>query len=187
LEDYARENDPSTPAKLAFLISVKEFFQRPREGPGEFWNPLSVAVAADSPNVKGDRQSRLIEGATNVRKAISEVRDPAYKQDYAHLIKHVAERQGQPLGFGDRLPAAMILTSWSHAPIHSLQMWSEDHHEREPVHVQPMLHLMKPLPVPDGQDRQFGICWKGKDGGFWFTADLADDLWRRILDVTPSE
>jgi hypothetical protein len=103
------------------------------------------------------------------------------------MMTHAAERQGQPVGFGDRLPAAMILTSWSHAPIHSLQMWSEDHHEREPVHVQPMLHLMKPLPVPDGQDRQFGICGKGKEGGFWFTADLAEELWGRILDVEVKE
>jgi hypothetical protein len=46
---------------------------------------------------------------------------------------------------------------------------------------------MKPLPVPDGMDRQFGICWKGKDGGYWFSAAFPDDLWRRILDVSSSE
>lgn len=154
---------------------------------GEFWNPLSVAIAADFPQSKETQETRLVQGAANVRQAISEVRDPAYKQDYARMMKNDGERHGQPIGFGNRLPAALILTSWSHAPIHSLQMWSEESHEREPVHVQPFLHLMKPLPVPDGQDRQFGICWKGKDGGFWFTADLEDDLWRRILDVSSNE
>jgi hypothetical protein len=150
---------------FAFLIRVKDFFKNPKDGPGEFWNPLSLAIPSHFPQNEGTQQSRLVQGAVNVRKSISEVRDPAYKEDYAKLIKHHAERQGQPLGFGNRLPATMVLTSWSHSPLDTLQMWSDESHEREPLHVQPILNLLKPLPVPDGQDRQFSICWKGKDGG----------------------
>lgn len=187
LDDYSRSIDPKSPAKLAFLIRVKEFFANPKQGIEEFWNPLSVGIASDFPQTEGSQQSRLLTGAVNMRKSINEVRESAYVEDYAHLIEHAGERQGQPNGFGNRTPTLLILTSWSHSPLHSLQMWSEEHHKHEPEFVQPLLHLMKPLPVPDGMDRQFGICWKGKDGGYWFSAAFPDDLWRMVLDVSSSQ
>ena len=187
MDDYSRSVDPKNPAKLAFLIRVKEFFANPKQGIEEFWNPLSVGIASDFPQSGDSQQSRFLAGVVNMRRNINEVREPAYREDYAHLMEHAGERQGQPNGFGNRTPALLILTSWSHSPLHSLQMWSEEHHEREPEFVQPLLHLMKPLPVPDGMDRQFGICWKAKNGGYWFSAAFPDDLWRRILDVASSE
>lgn len=166
---------------------MKEFFSNPRQGVDEFWNPFSVAIASDFPQTEAGQQARLVQGAVNVRKAINEVREPAYREDYANFMKHNPARQGQPIGFGNKTPQTLILTSWSHAPLHSLPLWSEEDHEREPFHVQPLLHLMKPLPVPDEMDRQFGIVWRGKEGGYWLTATFEDDLWRRVLDVSSSE
>jgi len=187
LDDYSRALDPKNPAKLAFMIRVKEFFANPKQGIEEFWNPLSVGIVSDFPRTGDSQQSRLLAGAANMRRNIGEVRKPEYREDYAHLMHHAAERQGQPDGFGNRIPALLILTSWTHSPLHSLQMWSEEHHEHEPTFVQPLLHLMKPLPVPDGMDRQFGICWEGKDGGYWFSANFADDMWSRVLNVSNVE
>lgn len=165
---------------------MKDFFNDTRQGREEFWNPFTVGITADFPQKQPEsssQTSRMIQGAANVRKAINEVRDPAYRADYADMMKHNPARQGQPIGFGNALPQTLILTSWTHAPIHSLPMWSEEHHEREPAHVQPVFRLFRPLPVPDEHDRQLGICWRGKEGGYWLTATFEEELWRRILDV----
>src|SRR4051812_32271967 len=115
MDDYSRTLDPKNPAKLAFMIRVKEFFADPKQGIEEFWNPLSVGIASDFPRTEDPQQSRLLAGAVNVRRNITEVREPAYRADYAHLMEHAGERQGQPDGFGNRTPALLVLTSWSHA------------------------------------------------------------------------
>jgi hypothetical protein len=181
LEDFARSIDPKTPARLAFTISVKDFLQNSSNSAEEFWNPISVAIVSDFPQDVGTKERRLVQGAVNIRKTIGEIRDPAYKIDYARLMEHAPKRQGQYQGMGGKLPATLMLTSWSHAPFSSLQTWSDSGHETEPVLVQPALHCLEVVPIPRGQDRQCGICWRGKDGGYWLTANLQDELWSKIL------
>lgn len=186
MEDFARSIDARTPARLAFTISVKDFLHNSQDSAGEFWNPISVAIVSDFPQDVGTKQKRLkrlIQGAVNVRKHIGEIRDPAYTIDYARLMEHAPKRQGQYQGMGGKLPATLMLTSWSHAPFSGLQTWSDSGHETEPALVQPVLSCLESVPVPRGQDRQCGICWRGKDGGYWLTANLQDGLWGRILDV----
>lgn len=81
----------------------------------------------------------------------------------------------------------MLLTSWSHAPFPELQMWRDPDQEHGPVMVQPIIGGIPSIPLPErgALDRQICVVWEGKGGdGFWMTANLEDDLWYRITDVS---
>lgn len=184
LEAFARSIDPRSPSRFAFIISVRDSFRNEEKSSAESWNPFSVAFASDFPREAGTRKALLIKGAANIREQICEIRDAAYKKDYACLMQHSARRQGQPRRMGNRLPATLMLTSWSHTPYYKLQTWADGEHEREPSFVQPLLNCLESLPLPRGQDRQCSICWRGSDGGYWLTANLEADLWQRILDIS---
>lgn len=88
---------------------------------------------------------------------------------------------------GKRIPASMLLTSWSHAPFPELEVWSDLGQQRKPAMVQPIIGCLSSIPLPErgSIDRQIGVVWEGKGGnGYWVTANLEHDLWSRILDIS---
>jgi hypothetical protein len=53
--------------------------------------------------------------------------------------------------------------------------------------VQPVIGGISSIPLLErgALDRQIAVVWEGKGGdGYWLTANLEDDLWRRIMDVS---
>ena len=81
----------------------------------------------------------------------------------------------------------MLLTSWSHAPFPELEMWSAMDQKRKPTMVQPIIGGLSSIPLPErgAIDRQIGVVWEGRGGnGYWLTANLEEDLWRRIFDTS---
>lgn len=88
---------------------------------------------------------------------------------------------------GKRTPTSMFLSSWSHAPFPELEMWSDPDQSPRPIMVQPIISHLPSIPLPEkgGLDHQIGIVWEAKGrNGFWLTANLEDDLWRSIIDVS---
>lgn len=128
-----------------------------------------------------------MDGALNIRGTINAIRDPMFAQDYADLMANVPQRQTQIRTMGKRLPATLLLTSWSHAPFADLEAWSDPGHARErALLLQPVIGSIPSAPVPGRStlDSQVGVIWKGKEGGgYWFTANLEEGLWRGLLDV----
>lgn len=163
---------PNRTARLAFTMNMKANLHNPQEQIAECWNPLVIVSAPDYPRGSGIAQIRLVQGAINIRTLINRTRESQIEgMALAAQIEEAAEgRQGRSL----------LLTSWSHAPFPQLQMGAESRDLCEPILVQPMLNCLKSLPVPRGQAREIGICWKGTNGGYWFTANLEHDLWRRM-------
>lgn len=186
LADYAHEIDPSTKARLIITVSVRRSLQSPQEREPELWNPVTLAMIKPATFDHLTQQQRLIQGAISIREHIQEVRDPAYIQDYTALMSQAPRRQCQVKGVGGRTPVTMLLTSWSHAPFENLQVCTKSSDDSGPVLVQPQMNVIHSLPIPRGLDRQCAICWRGKAGGYWFTANLEDRLWERILDLSSS-
>jgi hypothetical protein len=153
----------------------------------EIRNPFSIAVVSPFPETLASKQSKLVNGAVNIRNTINMIRDPMYVRDYADLMAKVPQRQCQIRDMGKRLPASMLLTSWSHAPFGDLEIWSDPKHTRETTMLQPIIGCIPSIPMPgqSGLDPQVGIVWKGREGdGYWFTANLEEGLWRAISDVS---
>jgi hypothetical protein len=172
---------------LAFSISMRRLLQNSQKSSDEIWNPVGLAVVPPFPKAPESRQSRLVDGAVNIRSTINAIRDPTFAQDYADLMAKVPQRQTQIRKMGKRLPASVLLTSWSHAPFADLQAWSDPKHTREIAFLQPIIGSILAAPVPGRStlDPQVGVIWKGKEGdGCWFTANLEEKLWRGILDVS---
>jgi hypothetical protein len=154
----------------------------------EIRNPFSIAMASPFPQAAASKQSKLIDGAISIRSTINAVRDPSYAQDYADLMAGVPGRQCQIRNMGKRAPASLMLTSWSHAPFGDLEIWSDPKHAHEAASLlQPIVGAIASAPVPGRStlDPQVGVVWKGKEGdGCWFTANVEEGLWRRLLDVS---
>jgi hypothetical protein len=166
---------------------VREFLKRSQAPDAEVWNPITIAVVSPLPRLESPRAVKLLAGAINIRDHVSSVRTPQYMQDYATLMEKIPERLCQMQDMGKRVPVSMLLTSWSHAPFPELEMWSDPGQQRKPAMVQPIIGGISSIPLPDRGvlDRQIGVVWEGKDGdGYWLTANLEDDLWRKIMDVS---
>jgi hypothetical protein len=166
---------------------MRRSLEDPQKLDDEIGNPFSIAVVSPFPKTSATKQSRLIDGAVNIRRHINMMRDALYARDYADLMTKVLQRQCQFRDAGKRLPASMLLTSWSHTPFADLQIWSDLKHRREATLLQPIIGCIPLIPVPrrNALDPQIGIVWKGKEGdGYWFTASLEEGLWHRILDIS---
>jgi hypothetical protein len=151
------------------------------------WNPFSIAIVSPPPRDEPSNRARLLAGAMNIRNHVEMVRDPAYMRDYATLMAKAPARQCQMKDTGKRVPASMLLTSWSHAPFPELEMWSSPDQTRKPFMVQPVIGGLSSIPLPErgALERQIGVVWEARGGdGYWLTANLEDDLWRGILDVS---
>lgn len=149
-------------------------------------NPISLAVVPSFPKAPASKQSKLMDGAISIRSTINAIRDPMYAQDYADLMAKGPKRQCQMLDMGKRVPVSMLLTSWSHVSFGNLEVWSDPKHTRQTALLQPVIGAIASAPVPGRGtlDPQVGVVWKGKEGdGYWFTANLEEELWRGILDV----
>jgi hypothetical protein len=174
-----------------FSVSMRKFLKNSQNpSSSELWNPVSLAIVPPFPRApaSNSRQSKLIDGALNVRSTINAIRDPIFAQDYADLMANVPQRQTQMRNMGKRLPATVLITSWSHAPFADLQAWSDSKgHTREAAFLlQPVIGAIAAAPVPGrfSLDPQVGVIWKGKEGdGYWFTANLEEKLWRGVVDV----
>jgi hypothetical protein len=151
------------------------------------WNPFSIAIVSPPPRGEPLNRARLLAGAINIRNHVEMVRDPAYMQDYATLMEKAPARQCQMQDMGKRVPASMLLTSWSHAPFPELEMWSTPDQTHKPFMVQPIIGGLSSIPLPErgALDRQIGVVWEARGSdGYWLTANLEEDLWRRIIDVS---
>jgi hypothetical protein len=173
---------------LAFVVSVREFLESSQKPGSEFGNPISIAFAAPCPQSTASKRNKLVQGALQIRKHVQEVRDPAYMHDYVSMMDQAPRRQLQVRGMGVRVPATLLLTSWSHTPFPEVEVWSApEQHAREPLIIQPVVTGLPVLPFPNRyvQDRQCAVVWRGRKGdGIWFAANLEADLWRRILDLS---
>jgi hypothetical protein len=186
LADFAQSLDSDVPERLVFSISMRKTLGIQQESPDEIANPISIAVSSPFPRTRASNQSKLIDGAVNIRSTINTIRHPQYALDYADLMAQVPQRQTQMRNMGKRAPASLMLTSWSHAPFGELEIWSDEKHSRETALLQPVIGAIPAAPVPGRSklDPQIGVIWKGKGGdGYWFTANLEERLWRGILDV----
>jgi hypothetical protein len=167
---------------------MRRSLQNSQKSSDEMWNPVAVAVVSPFSKTPASRQSRLVDGALNIRSTINAIRDPIFAHDYADLMANVPQRQTQIRTMGKRLPATLLLTSWSHAPFADLGAWSGPEHTREPASLlQPVIGSIPLAPVLGRStlDSQVGVIWKGKEGdGYWFTANLEEGLWRGLLDVS---
>lgn len=187
LASFSHTFDPTIPERLAFTVSLRDFLKQTQPSDAEVWNPFTIAIVSPLPKVESSKEVKLLAGAINIRDHVASVRNPQYMQDYATLMEKVSGRQCQMLDMGKRVPVSMLLTSWSHAPFPELEMWSNPDQERKPVMVQPIIGGISSIPLPEkgALDRQIGVVWEGKGGdGYWLTANLEDDLWRKIMDVS---
>jgi len=158
--------------------------QKPQD---EIGNPFSIAVVSPFPKLPSTKQSKLVDGALNIRNTITTIRHPMYAQDYADLMAKAPQRQSQIQDMGKRLPASMLLTSWVHAPFSDLQLWSDPERKHKTALLQPIVGCIPVIPVPrrGTLDPQIGVVWKDGEGdGYWFTANLEGELWRGILDIS---
>ena len=167
---------------------MRRSLQNSQKSSDEIWNPVAVAAVSPFPKTPAQRQSKHVDGAVNIRSTINATRDPKFAEDYADLMANVPQRQTQIRTMGKRLPATVLLTSWSHAPFADLEAWSDSKHTREPAFLlQPVIGSIPLAPVPGRStlDSQVGVIWKGKEGGgYWFTANLEEGMWRGLLDVS---
>lgn len=168
---------------------MRRILEHSQKAEDEIRNPVSLAVVSPFPKAPAAKQSKFVNGAVNIRSTINNTRDPAYALDYADIMAKAPRRQSQIRKMGKRSPASMLLTSWSHAPFGDLEAWSDaTNHDREMSFLQPIIGCIPSAPAPGRStlDPQVGIIWKGKEGGggYWFTANLEEGLWRGILDVS---
>jgi hypothetical protein len=187
LADFAQSLDPDTPETLGFAISMRKALKTLPKSLDEIGNPIGFAVVSPFPKGPAVKQSKLIDGAVNIRSTINMTRDPTYAQDYGDIMAKAPGRMCQMRKMGKRVPASMLLTSWSHVPFGDLEMWSDPKHARAAALLQPVIGAIPSAPVPGRStlDPQVGVIWKRKeDDGYWFTANLEEGLWRRILDVS---
>jgi hypothetical protein len=153
----------------------------------EVWNPITITIVSPLAKAESPKKAKLLAGAINIRDHVASVRNPQYMQDWTTLMENAPVRQSQMLDMGKRLPVSMLLTSWSHAPFPELEMWSHPDQQHKPVMVQPIIGGISSIPLPERGtlDRQIGVVWEGRGGdGYWLTANLEDDLWRRIMEVS---
>jgi hypothetical protein len=187
LADFAQTLDPTTSERFAFTASVRDYLQQTQILDAEVWNPFTIAIVSPFPKEEAPKRTKLIAGALNIRDHVASVRTPAYMRDYATLIERTPATQCQMQDMGKRVPVSMLLTSWSHAPFPELEMWSDPAQARKPAMVQPVIGGIPSIPLPEkgALDRQIGVVWEGRGGnGYWLTANLEDDLWRRIIDIS---
>jgi hypothetical protein len=166
---------------------MRKALKSPQKPHDEIGNPIGFAVASPFPKTPASKQSKLIDGALNIRSTINMTRDPTYAQDYGDIMAKVPGRMCQMRKMGKRAPVSMLLTSWSHVPFGELEMWSEPKHARAAALLQPVIGAIPSAPVPGRftLDPQVGVIWKEReDDGCWFTANLEEGLWRGILDVS---
>lgn len=122
-----------------------------------------------------------MSGAASIRAQINTVRSQEYAQDYSVLMDKAPLRQGQIRSMGKRIPVSMLLTSWSQSPFPDVKIQGN-----APAFVQPIIGCLPFIPLPEKYmlDRQVGVVWRGKENdGMWFTANVEEELWKRILDV----
>jgi len=108
-------------------------------------------------------------------------------QDYATLMEKAPHRQCQMHDTGKRVPVSLLLTSWTHAPFSELEVLHSPDPARKPAMIQPVIGGIPSIPLPGGAslDRQIGVIWEAvAQNGYWLTANLEDDLWHRIMDVS---
>ena len=151
------------------------------------WNPFTIVIVSPLPKGDASKRAKLIAGAVNIRNHVESVRTEAYMQDYATLMQKAPARQCQMEDMGKRVPVSMLLTSWSHSPFPELEMWSGLDQKRRPTMIQPVIGGLPSIPLPEkgAMDRQVGVVWEGKGGnGYWMTANLEDNLWCRIVEVS---
>jgi hypothetical protein len=187
LASFAHTLDPTTLERFAFTASVRDFLKQTQTPDAEVWNPFTIAIVSPLPKAESPKEVKLLAGAINIRDHVASVRNPQYMQDYATLMEKVPGKQCQMQDMGKRVPVSMLLTSWSHAPFPELEMWSDPDQKRKPSTVQPVIGGISSIPLLErgALDRQIAVVWEGKDGdGYWLTANLEDDLWRRIMDVS---
>lgn len=172
---------------MAFTINVNKTLDRSRGSNAALSNPFSIAIASPLSPTTACKRDRLVEGAVGIRHLINDVRDPAYISDYNSLMAEVPQRQSQIRGMGSRVPASLLLTSWSNVPFANLEPWHKAEDEWSPAMIQPTIRCIPAIPLPEryALDRQIGIVWEGKkNDGCWFTANLEHDLWSRLLDLS---
>ncbi|KAM0715209.1 hypothetical protein Q7P37_009674 [Cladosporium fusiforme] len=175
LTDFNATLNPKSIARFSFVMNVKHAFCNAQDPIAECWNPLVIVPVPDYPQNIAEGHSRLVQGALDIRNLIKRTRES--HDPVGHVASGIEEK---PHGMDGR---TLLLTSWTHAPFSKQRIGRDVDNLCEPVVVQPMLNCLKSLPVPRGQEREIGICWKGAGGGYWFTANLEEDLWRRILSV----
>lgn len=187
LASFAHDLDPKVPEKLAFTINVKSPLERQHVSHSELSNPFTIAIVSPLSRTISSKRDQLVEGANAIRKHINEVRDPAYMADYNCLMAEAPQRQSQVRNAGSRVPVSLLLTSWLDVPFVDLETWKTTKCEGRPITMQPVIGCLPSIPLPEryALDRQVGIIWqREKNNGCWFTANLEQDLWRRILDVS---
>jgi hypothetical protein len=148
---------------LAFGISMRRSLQNSQKSSDEMWNPVAVAVVSPFSKTPASRQSRLVDGVLNIRSTINAIRDLMFAHDYADLMANVLQRQTQIRSMGKRVPATVLLTSWSYAPFADLEAWSGPEHTREPASLlQPVVGSIPLAPVPGRStlDSQVGVIWR---------------------------
>lgn len=187
LAAFAQTVDPTTSERFAFTASVRDSLKQTQVLDAEVWNPFTIAIVSPLRKEEAPKRTKLLAGAINIRDHVASVRTPAYMQDYANLMEKTPATLCQLQDMGKRVPVSLLLTSWSHAPFPELEMWSDPDQARRPAMVQPIIGGLSCIRLPErgALDRQIGVVWEGKGGdGYWLTANLEDDLWRRIVDVS---
>lgn len=164
-------------------MNMKKSFRDPQQSGTEFWNPLSPVFIESLDRSRPSAAERLIQGATQIRKAILEARCPGYEADLKKISDHLSGKSSQFRGQGGNSPPTIKLTCWSAAPFSTLPSVVLDEGAREPVLVQPGLNYIQSLPIPGAPLHQTPICWQGPEGGYWLAGNLDKRLWHRILQL----
>ena len=183
LADHAADLDPETKARFIIIMNMKKSFRDPQQSGTEFWNPLSPVFIESLDRSRPNAAERLIQGATQIRKAILEARSPGYEADLKKISDHLPGKSSQFRGQGGNSPPTIKLTCWSAAPFSTLPSVVLDEGAREPVLVQPGLNYIQSLPIPGAPLHQTPICWQGPEGGYWLAGNLDKRLWHRILQL----
>ena len=164
-------------------MNMKKSFRDPQQSGTELWNPLSPVFIEPLDRSHPNAAERLIQGATQIRKAILEARSPEYDADLMRISDHLPGKSSQFRGQGGNSPPTIKLTSWSEAPFSALPSMVSKEGSLEPALVQPGLNYIQSLPIPGAQLHQTPICWQGPEGGYWLAGNLDKRLWERIYQL----